>query len=124
MNYVQALKPESDNENVVENLAKIIVGFETDYWSDSMIDDFEKLLGNIRERLDGYISGGELEENEFQIIIKTVGEEPLVTTYDKCEISPNGQVMLNKMKSTLNGFGRNIPQEEKVAILAQLLSEV
>lgn len=124
LNYVQALKPESDNENVVENLAKIIVGFETDYWSDSMIDDFEKLLGNIRERLDGYISGGELEENEFQIIIKTVGEEPLVTTYDKCEISPNGQVMLNKMKSTLNGFGRNIPQEEKVAILAQLLSEV
>ena len=124
LNYVQALNPESDNEKVVGNIAKIIVGFETDYWSDSMIEDFEKRLRNVLERLDDYISDGRLGEREFQIIIKTVGEEPQISTYDKCEISENGQVMLNKMKSTLNGFGRNIPQEEKVAILARLLSEI
>ena len=124
LNYVQALNPESDNEEVVGNIAKIIAGFETDYWSDSMIEDFEKRLQDILERLDDYISDGQPGESEFQIIIKTAGEEPKVSTYDKCEISENGQVMLNKMKSTLNGFGRNIPQEEKVVILARLLSEI
>lgn len=125
LNYIQALNPESENGKVVENLAKIITGFEADYWSDSTIEDFERALKDIMERLDSSDKDEKtLKENEFQIIIKTVGQEPVISTFDKCEISLNGQVMLNKMKSTLNNFGRGISQEEKVAILTRLLSEV
>jgi hypothetical protein len=39
-------------------------------------------------------------------------------------MSVNGQIMFNKMKSTLTGLGKGISQEEKMVIMAKLLAEL
>lgn len=124
LNYVQAINPMGEDSVVIDNLAKIIVGFETDYWSDSTIDDFEKTLIEVVKQLNECEISDSLGENELQIIIKTSGDESLVSTFGKCEISQNGKMMLNKMKTTLDSFGQGISHEEKMVILAQLLSEI
>lgn len=122
--YGRTVNPNNSDEQCANDIAKLITGFEMDYWSDATINDFETDLRMVIMTLEEYQHTEVLGENELQIIVKTGSEESMVTRFDKCEISINGQVMLNKMQSTLDNFGQGISQEEKMFILAKLLSEL
>ena len=124
LNYVQAIHPEEEDRKVVESLARIIAGFDIDYWNDSTIENFQETLRTILNQLNEDERSEKLRENEIQIIVKSAGDEAVVSTFYKREMSQNGQIMLNKMKKTISSFGQSISQEEKMVILAQLLSDI
>ena len=65
-----------------------------------------------------------MEDNEVKIIIQAGNEKLRSTQFDKQELSGNGQVMFNKMKTTLENFGQSLSQEEKMQIVARLLEEI
>ena len=121
---MQTISIDKPDEKCTEDIAKVITGFELDYWSDSTIDEYADILLQIVKKLDDYVPTDELGDNELQIIVKSGKNEEVVSRFDNREISVNGQIMFNKMKNTLDGLGKSISQEEKMVIMARLLAEI
>jgi len=121
---LQAVEKYSLDSDCVAELAKIITGFELEYWTDSSIIEFEEVFKQIIDKLNDCEIKDELGNNEVQIVIKNGSEQDYITRFDKCEMSVNGQVMYNKIKSTLGNLGKGISQEEKLVIMAKLLTEL
>ena len=105
-------------------MANVITGFEIGYWNDSKLEDFEETLSRIINQIDEYEIKKDLDENEVKIVSQNGGEERKTTLFDKHELSNNGLIMFNKMKSTIDNFGQSLSQEEKMQIVARLLEEI
>jgi len=124
LDFAQNIDTTLSDEECVRELGKLITEFEIDYWNDSSVDEYEEVLKQIVNRLDNYEFTEELGENELQIVVKKGGNEEYVSRFDNREMSVNGQVMFNKMKNTLDGLGKGISHEDKMVIMAKLLSEI
>lgn len=124
LEYVQNLDLAISDDDCITELAKIISGFELDYWSDSTVEEYEDTLTQVIKKLNGYEFKEELGENELQIIVKNGTSEEMISRFDNVEMSVNGRIMFNKMKTTLEGLGKGISQEEKMVIMAKLLYEI
>ena len=88
------------------------------------MDDFNDTLLRIIYQLENFKVKEGLEDNEVKIIIQAGNEKLRSTQFDKQELSGNGQVMFNKMKTTIENFGQSLSQEEKMQIVARLLEEI
>lgn len=111
-------------EDFVNELAKAVTGFELSYWADNKINDFEEILKDTVNRLHEYDPTEGLQEGEMKITIESADGNPVISQFSQSELSSTGQMMLNKMKSTLGNFGGSISYEEKIAIVAQILKEI
>lgn len=108
----------------VNSLAKIITGFELSYWSDSKINDFEEILKGTISRLNEYDLTEGMQDGEMKITIESADGNPVVSQFSRGEFSTAGQMMLNKMKNTIDSFGESISYEEKISILTQIIKEI
>ncbi len=108
----------------VEELAKVVTGFELPYWTDNKINDYEEALRNIVNKLDAYNPREELQSGEVKITIESAGGTPLITQFSQAKLSTSGKTMLKKMKNTINDFGESIEYEEKIAILAEIMKDI
>lgn len=124
LEYVQNMNKAELDSVFVQDIAKLISGFEIDYWSDSKIEDFEDIFMRVIQQLDDYEVQSDINDNEIQIVLKNGGENSKVTQFDKQELSANSQMMFNKMKSTIDNFGHSISHEEKMQVIAKLLAEI
>ena len=113
-----------EETSFVHELAKAVTGFELNYWADNKINDFEEVLRDTVNRLNGYDPEEGLQEGEMKITIESGDGNPVISQFSQEDFSPTGQTMLNKMKNTLSNFGGSISYEEKIAIVAQILKEI
>ena len=111
-------------EEFVNELAKVVTGFELSYWADNKINDFEEILRDTVNRLHEYNPTEGLQEGEMKITIESSDGNPIISQFSQSELSSTGQMMLNKMKSTLGNFGGSVSYEEKISIMAQMLKEI
>jgi hypothetical protein len=111
-------------EEFVHELAKAVTGFELSYWTDNKINDFEEILRDAVYRLHEYDPTEGLQEGEMKITIESADGNPLISQFSQSDLSSTGQMMLNKMMSTLGNFGGSISYEEKISIMAQILKEI
>jgi hypothetical protein len=111
-------------EEFVHELAKAVTGFELSYWADNKINDFEEILRDAVYRLHEYDPTEGLQEGEMKITIESADGNPLISQFSQSDLSSTGQMMLNKMMSTLGNFGGSISYEEKISIMAQILKEI
>jgi hypothetical protein len=111
-------------EEFVHELAKAVTGFELSYWTDNKINDFEEILRDAVYRLHEYDPTEGLQEGEMKITIESADGNPLISQFSQSDLSCTGQMMLNKMMSTLGNFGGSISYEEKISIMAQILKEI
>ena len=111
-------------ESFINELAKAVTGFELNYWSDSKINDFEEILRDTVNKLQEYNPTDGLQEGEMKITIESADGNPIISQFSQNELSSTGQMMLNKMRSTLGNFGGAISYEEKIFIMAQILKEI
>lgn len=111
-------------DEFVNELAKAVTGFELSYWTDSKINDFEEILRDTVNRLHEYDPAKGLQDGEMKITIESADGNPVISQFSQNELSSTGQMMLNKMKSTLGNFGGSISYEEKISIMAQILKEI
>lgn len=122
--YLKTFNHTTEDNKFIDKLAQVITGFEIAYWNDSKMDDFNDTLVRIMTQLENYEVKESLEDNEVKIIIQAGNENLRSTQFDKQELSRNGQVMFNKMKSTLENFAQSLSQEEKMQIITRLLEEI
>ena len=108
----------------VNELAKVVTGFELSYWSDNKINDFKEILRDCVNKLREYEPTELLQEGEMKITIESSVGNPVISQFTQSDLSPTGQMMLNKLKATLGNFGGAISYEEKISIMAQILKEI
>lgn len=124
MDYLQNMNVSESDSQFIQDMAKLVTGFEIEYWNDSKIDDFDEKFEKIIQQLEDYQLKQDMNENEIKIIIQSGNDDFKVSQFDKQLLSPNSQVMFNKMKTTLDNFGQGISYEEKMQVIAKLLAEI
>ena len=69
LEYVSTLDSLSDQQ-IIEAIAKLLTGFEIDFWSDSKVDDFAEILRTVVSKLDAYEPSDELGEGDVKMTIE------------------------------------------------------
>ena len=105
-------------------LIRIVSGFEIGYWSDNKMSDFEDALRNVVNKLNDYTPKKELQDGEYKIVIESASNNTISTQFSKDELSTTGELLKNKMSSTISSFGESLEYEEKLAVLVDILSEI
>ena len=124
LDFVRNIDCNRDDYSVVESLSNIYTGFEIEYWNDSKDEDFYELFSKSIQELTEYDENKELNENEVKLTLKVGSEEEKITQFDNGDLSVNGTVVYNKINKTLSDFGESVSYDEKMAILAKIISEM
>lgn len=112
------------DEDTIQELGKIVTGFEIEYWNDSKIEDFYEAFSKMVLQLNDYVVQDTVGSDEIKITINAGADQEKITQFNKTELSVKSQMMFNKMKSTIDNFGESISYEEKMQVLARLFSEI
>ncbi len=107
----------------VNRFANAVTGFEIEYWNDEKEVELEQCLTKIFRQFEEMPANGEAMENEIRLVLERDGNQK-IAQFDNKELSSTSQVMFNKMKSTIGNFGQALSVEEKMQVLAKLLSEI
>ena len=115
---------ESENDyQWVNKIANAISGFEIEYWNDEKESELANCLLKIRKQFEEASEVAETSENEIRLVLEGDGGQK-IAQFENSELSSMSQVMFNKMKTTINNFGQSLSPEEKMQVLAKLLSEI
>lgn len=123
LEYVSSMDDVTD-EDLIEALAKLLTGFEIEFWSDSKVDDFAEILGTVLSKLNDYEPTDELGEGDIKMTIEYGDKAPVISRFSEEELSTNGQMMLNKMKSTIKNFGESLSYEEKLNVMSLIFKDI
>ena len=124
LDYLSDMNCNISDRNIVQELGKIITGFEIEYWNDSKLQDFYEAFSKSFEQLNNYVVQDTIGNDEVKITINIGNEEEKSTQFNKIELSRTGQMMFNKMKATIDNFGESISHEEKLQVVAKLFSDI
>lgn len=123
LEYFVGLNDVTDTE-LVNALAKILTGFEIEFWSDSKVDDFAEILKTVLTKLNDYEPSDELSEGDIKMTIEYGHQAPVISRFSEEALSTNGQMMLNKMKSMIKNFGESLSYEEKLNIMSLVFKDI
>jgi len=124
LDIVSKIDASLSDELVIGILAKLLTGFEVDYWNDTHKDEFINRLNEIINKIYRYIPTREMNENEIKMILETASGREKAVVFEKSELSKISTTMKNKISSTINNFGQSISYEEKVQVLLTLLDDL
>lgn len=124
LDYLSSMNIKISDADIVQELGKIVTGFEVEYWNDSKVEDFYDAFLKMVTQLNDYVIQNIVGSDEIKITINMGNEEGKVTQFNKAELSERSQMMFNKMKATIDNFGESIAYEEKMQVLAKLFSEI
>ena len=82
------------------------------------MDDFAEILRTVLTKLNDYEPSDELREGDIKMTIEFGHQAPVISRFSEEELSTNGQMMLNKMKSTIKSFGESLSYEEKLNVMS------
>ena len=88
------------------------------------MDDFTDILRTILTKLDDYEPSDELGEGDIKMTIEYGHQAPVISRFSEEELSTNGQMMLNKMKSTIKSFGESLSYEEKLNVMSLIFKDI
>lgn len=124
LDYLCDMNCEISDVDIVKELGKIITGFEIEYWNDSKIEDFYEEFSKSIEQLNNYVVQDTVGKDEVKITINSGNDKETVTQFNRTELSRTGQMMFNKIKTTIDNFGESIGYEEKLQVIAKLFSDI
>ncbi|MBD5540052.1 MAG: hypothetical protein HDR00_02490 [Lachnospiraceae bacterium] len=107
----------------INRVANAITGFEIEYWNDEKEAELANCLEKVKRQFEEAPENVEILENEIRLVWEGNGNQK-IAQFDNTELSLMSQVMFNKMKTTLDNFGQSLSPEEKMQVLAKLLSEI
>lgn len=120
---VIASEDSEDDYQWVNKIANAVSGFEIEYWNDEKELELANCLLKIRKQFEEASEVIESSENEIRLVLEVDGGQK-IAQFENGKLSFESQVMFNKMKRTINDFGQSISTEEKMQVLAKLLSEI
>lgn len=124
LDYLANMNLATGDEEIVQELGRVVTGFEIEYWNDSKIEDFYEAFSKMVAQLNNYQVQDNVGADEIKVTICTGNEEEKITQFNKGELSGTSQLMFNKIKSTIDNFGESLSYDEKMQVLAKIFSEI
>lgn len=124
LDYLANMNLSTNDEEIIQELGKVVTGFEIEYWNDSKIEDFYEAFSKMVTQLNNYQVQDNVGADEIKVTISTGNEEEKITQFNKGELSGTSQLMFNKIKSTIDNFGESLSYDEKMQVLAKVFSEI
>ncbi|MEG0693704.1 MAG: hypothetical protein RR444_11575, partial [Oscillospiraceae bacterium] len=118
------IEPSTTDVEIVLETAKLMTGFEIDYWKDLHREEFNNRLTSIILRLDEYSKQDQLQGHETKMTLKSANGVEKEVVFDSGELTSMSQTMKNKVKNTLENFGQGISYEDKVQVLVAILGDL
>ena len=75
-------------------------------------------------KLDDYVPTDELADGDVKMTLEYGNQAPVISRFSEEELSTNGQMMLNKMKSTIKNFGESLSYEEKLNVMSLIFKDI
>ena len=124
LDYLANMNLSTNDEEIIQELGKVVTGFEIEYWNDSKIEDFYEAFSKMVTQLNNYQVQDNVGADEIKVTISAGNEEEKITQFNKGELSGTSQLMFNKIKSTIDNFGESLSYDEKMQVLAKIFSEI
>ena len=124
LDYLANMNLAISDEEIVQELGRLVTGFEIEYWNDSKIEDFYEAFSKMVTQLNNYQVQDNVGADEIKVTISTGNEEEKITQFNRGELSETSQLMFNKIKSTIDNFGESLSYDEKMQVLAKIFSEI
>ena len=124
LDYLANMNLSTSDEEIVQEIGRVVTGFEIEYWNDSKIEDFYEAFSKMVKQLNDYQVQDSVGADEIKVTISTGNDEEKITQFNKGELSGNSQLMFNKIKSTIDNFGESLSYDEKMQVLAKIFSEI
>ena len=124
LDYLANMNLSTSDEEIVQEIGRVVTGFEIEYWNDSKIEDFYETFSKMVKQLNDYQVQDSVGADEIKVTISTGNDEEKITQFNKGELSGNSQLMFNKIKSTIYNFGESLSYDEKMQVLAKIFSEI
>ena len=75
-------------------------------------------------KLDDYVPTDELADGDVKMTLEYGNQAPVISRFSEEELSTNGQMMLNKIKSTIKNFGESLSYEEKLNVMSLIFKDI
>lgn len=124
LDYLANMNLATSDEEITQEIGKVVTGFEIEYWNDSKIEDFYEAFSKMVRQLNNYQIQDNVGSNEIKVTISLGNNEEKITQFNKSELSGTSQLMFNKIRSTIDNFGESISYDEKMQVLAKIFSEI
>lgn len=123
LGYVEQLST-NDEQEIVSQIAKKILDIYIEDWKDETLEDFQKELREIKEKVEkaGQSSG---EEGEKVIILRDGTGKEIQKSFDtEVEEDSTSNYLKNMIDEALEEFGSTLETNQKVAVLVNALKEL
>lgn len=124
LDFVAKIPSDDESYRLIVDLSRTITGLELQYWNDSHIDEFNRIIRQIKDKLDSYSIKEQLSENETMLTSKFSDGNARSFVFERSDLSPLGKSLKNKIESSISNYGLAITYEEKIQVLLSLLDDI
>lgn len=117
----------NNEEEFVEQLAKISTGFRIEDWNDKTIKIFEEALVTYKTTAQEFKStprDNQILSGTYEISVISDSGEAEIKRFEKIDISKRGMLLYNRIVDNLASMGQAISEQEKRQILITILQEL
>ena len=118
--YIKNLATYNEND-IIEELSKIITGLYVEDWSPNEIQNYENDLKTIIKSIKSVDSIKSVNSNKLTLIYGNEKLEKYLNLEDK--ISAIGNTMKNNIEEIINEYGESLSEQEKVSILIDIVKQ-
>lgn len=111
-----------DDQRLLNELSMIFVSMAIEDWTDQLEEQFVHAVVSTTERINAFIQVKN-KQQDCKLAINSP-EIQVEKTFTDAEISPIGKTLLNNLKAVFEEYNEAIEPDEKLAIIAKLVSDV
>ena len=112
-----------DDIAFVEELALMYTSMSIEDWSDELAKSFMEQIETSINKVNAY-DGTDSETSGESLINISIAGTQISKSFNESEISPLGKTVLNNLQAVLDEYNDSIENDEKLSIIAKLLSDI
>lgn len=111
----------TDDTDLIEYLGLLLTGFETDYWSDNQVQEYSNSIKEIYDELENPVDEFKDMDKSIKITLEDGKGKIKKISFDKEDLSENGQILKNILLSNMDNFGQALDHESKRQVVYEVL---
>lgn len=123
MGYLDKLSTNDENE-IVEDLSKIVMDMYLEDWNDTTIEAFRNELVAVKNEVEGISDSNAAENGKSQIILKDASGNEIEKFFEADTTDSTSVYLKNMIEEALEDFGDTLEMNQKVAVLVQALEKL
>ncbi|MDD5936767.1 MAG: hypothetical protein PUC65_14575 [Clostridiales bacterium] len=120
MSYISSLD-NYDEQEIVNRLSKILLDVHIENWNDESLPQYEAELKSVKQEIEMTV---DTEISQKSKIVLSNGNREVTKFYDEVTDDSTSYFLKNALQDTLDEFGESLEINQKVSVLAQLISDL